>query len=114
VLLVLAQNTHVAQTDNMSAGEQSNPNDGPNTQIKYRKYRRLVTGGRQIKSNQMEPPRKKSKSNPTQTPAQKTQMGPNGGARRAPPFGGLTVLALTKIDALAQVDHRRHTANPNP
>jgi hypothetical protein len=71
-------------------GEQSNPNDGLNTQIKYRKYRRAAN---QIKWS---PREKKSKSNPNQIPAQKTQMGPNGGARRAPPFGGLTALALTK------------------
>jgi hypothetical protein len=30
------------------------------------------TGGGQIKSNQMEAPRKKSKSNPNQIPAQRT------------------------------------------
>jgi hypothetical protein len=78
-----------------------------------RKPNTANTGGRQIKSNQMEPPRKEKKKNPNQIPAQKTQMGPNGGARRAPPFGGLTDLALTNRH-MAQVDHRRHIANPNP
>jgi hypothetical protein len=46
-----------------------------------RKSNTINTGGGQIKSNQMEPPRKQSKSNPNQIPAQGTQMGPNGGAR---------------------------------
>ena len=51
------------------------------------------------KSNQIKwsPREKKSKSNPNQIPAQKTQMGPNGGARE-PAIWDLS-FCLTTIDA---------------
>ena len=66
--------------------------DGPNPNPNV-----ANTGGGQIKTNQMEPPRKQSKSNPNQIPAQKTQMGPNGGARE-PAIWDLS-FCLTTIDA---------------
>jgi hypothetical protein len=64
----------------------SGPNPNPNV---------ANTGGGQIKSNQMEPPRGKSKANPNQMPPQKTQMGPNGGARS--PIWRVNRLSSTKI-----------------
>jgi hypothetical protein len=49
----------------LSLGEQSNPNDGPNTQIKYRKYRRAAN---QIKSNGPPAKKKQIKSKPNTGP----------------------------------------------
>jgi hypothetical protein len=61
-------------------GGQSNPNDGPNTQIKYRKYRRAAN---QIKSNGAPAKKKqtKSKSNTGQDKPKWDQMAARGEPR---------------------------------
>jgi hypothetical protein len=64
-----------------AVGGHPNPNEPTKSKSKWRKCRWRAN---QIKSNGA--PAGGGESNPNQIPAQKTQMGPNGGARRAPPF----------------------------
>jgi hypothetical protein len=87
-----------------------NPNERTKSKSKCRKYRRRAN---QIKSNGAPAETKQIKSKSNTGPEN-----PNGTNKwrraRAPPFGDLTALALTKIDALLGKSIIVDIAIPNP